>query len=611
MNRIFTASLLILSLLLLPPATGYSQGTIEEVRQYFELRDTISLMNLEMKRALAPDSQSQLLGDPDARSRLDAFLNFINSRIDSFAQLDTPLKYHYLKKLNIIFAETRQLHAVLLPRLRSVTGPVLSGASTSVTVVPAPNENIAGAPAKVHGKIYFDSIGMRTLAPAPSAKTASAVAHLPPRPDLVKTPVVVAPMPEPQPQPRVASAPNVPENAMTTRPLKELQNNIASTSSTAKPKSVTKENQVTAAASMPVVKPVEKTVTVATAPMPASATVPAPASMPVATPPSVPVAIVASASAAAPAVSSASSVLRPLAVMIENHNQSRPQSGLDQADIVYEMPVEGGITRFMAIYTRLPGVLGPVRSCREYFIDRALEIGALYVHCGGSPMGYAYISKSKINSIDEIKYGQPFYRDKTRKAPHNLYSKGQSLYDFMSEKISMRVATQPILINRGTRALSPDAEAVEAAKIRYHGNYTLDIKFENGFYQRYMNGVLHVDRESQQPLKASVVIIQVASMKTVDAAGRQEISFIGNGQAWVLESGRRTGVTWHKASPQSLTTYKDMAGTEYLFPRNGQIWVQVVSPIHKLSFNGEDEKPASAVVKPATASPTENLGKQG
>ena len=115
-----------------------------------------------------------------------------------------------------------------------------------------------------------------------------------------------------------------------------------------------------------------------------------------------------------------------------------------------------------------------------------------------------------------------------------------------------------------------------------------------------MNDILHIDRETKTIAGFSRVI-QVAAMKTVDAVGRRN-SFIGSGTAWILEKGQRTKVTWHKETPKSLTVYKDATGHEYLFPKDMQVWVQVVSPIHKLFFNGkEEEKPAIVAGKPATA----------
>jgi hypothetical protein len=150
-------------------------------------------------------------------------------------------------------------------------------------------------------------------------------------------------------------------------------------------------------------------------------------------------------------------------------------------------------------------------------------------------------------------------------------------------------------------------------KIRYHGNYTLEVKFENGVYQRYMNNVLHIDRETKKPLQASAVVVQVAAMRVIDKAGRQDISFIGSGKAWILENGRKTAVTWSKNKPRTLTSYKDAAGREYLFPKGLPVWVQVVSPSHKLVFNGEEasEPVATGKTSDETASATVKTGKQG
>ena len=276
--------------------------------------------------------------------------------------------------------------------------------------------------------------------------------------------------------------------------------------------------------------------------------------------------------------------IRPMAIMIENHRLARPQTGLNEANIVYEIPVEGGITRFMGIYNKIPGVVGPIRSCREYFVDRALEVSALYVHCGGSPKGYQYLASSHIFSIDEIKIGKGFFRDNTRKGPHNLYGKGREIFDSASENFPMLLKNKVKLLNYGVQESLSSKEA-KTATIKYHGNYEVKIKYDNGSYLRYMNDELHVDRITKKPLSAYAIIIQEAAMKTIDKAGRQEISFIGNGIAWILEKGRLTNVTWHKNEADSATVFKDEKGIEYKFPENKQIWIQVVSPTQTPEIN--------------------------
>lgn len=647
----------IILLILVPGFLGASETTnLDEIRQYFELRDTISLVNLEMKRALTPDSRSPLLTDRRAEGDLSAVLNFLEERITQFSSVSTPLKYHYVKKLGGLFHETRQLHASILVKLRA---NALASASGSTIDQPASSEALA-EDFKTHPRPYFQPIDLRSLL-SPALKNAnkmkfhsgaeapapvSASAEQPPKSPFPanmpqKTPVLVDPVrivAPPAEQPAITDKPD--KSAVVKSPVLVPVAPVAvqipekPVPSTEKPGKVAispaARPVVASAAVVPtvVMPPVAsapfqtiKPTPVVNLPKPEPELVasvppliaPQPTLVP-ASAASVVSAVIEPASASivpSSGVASEGKVMRPLAVMIENHNKSRPQSGLDQADLVYEMPVEGGITRFMAVYTRLPGLLGPVRSCREYFIDRALEVDALYVHCGSSPTGYAYLSKSGINSVDEIKHSKPFFRDNSRKAPHNLYGKGADILDYMSEKISMKLPAAPRLINYGVYSGAP-ADAGESVRIRYHGNYTLDFKYENGAYQRYMNNILHVDRETQKPLQASAVIVQVAAMQVVDKAGRQEISFIGSGKAWVLEKGKKTAVTWSKKKPRDLTSYKDAAGREYLFQKGLPVWVQVVSPAHKLTFNGvEDTTPVAGAEPDANASATVNTGKQG
>ena len=642
-------------LLLMTPgwAIAADSADLAEIRQYFELRDTISLVNLEMKRALSSDSKSPMLSDRRAENDLAAVLNFLEERIAQFASVKTPLKYHYVKKLGGLFNESRQLQAALLVKLRAHALAVEPGS----TIDPPKSTEDLAEDLKTHPRPYFQPIDLRALF-SPSLTNANKM-QFPVASLTASAPVSIdntirqsqkSPFPVKIPQKTPVLSEPVKIIAPPTEQTVEAKSPVAvvaSVTAGVPEKPVPSTEKLIKPEIVPVKSPAAKVAASATVTLPADVSVPvaskpalvanSPAAVKTETLPKLPSTEVASlsavtapkaspepatatpvistgietASATKPVVTAASKVMRPLAVMIENHNKSRPQSGLDQADLVYEMPVEGGITRFMAIYTRLPGLLGPVRSCREYFIDRALEVDALYVHCGASPVGYAYISKSKINSVDEIKHSKPFFRDNSRKAPHNLYGRGKSIFDYMSEKVSMYLPAAPRLINYGKYPGAP-TEVGESVKIRYHGNYTLEFKFENGVYQRYMNNVLHVDRESQKPLQAAAVVVQVASMQVVDKAGRQEISFIGKGRAWVLENGKKTAVTWSKKKPRELTSYKDAEGREYLFPKGLPIWVQVVSPAHKLTFNGiENTTPVAGKETVDAASATAETGKQG
>lgn len=549
---------------------------LDELRGYFEIRDTIKLMNSEMARGLEPNAGPSIYDEDDIEFKIESFISFMKGRVNQYATSDSKLKYHYTKKLVGLLSETSSLFAKAKPIIKEKqkNDKKLPNAA-SVPIAEAPQ---APGNYSTTKHPYFSAIDFRTLAsrepldgeyaPLPQKETKEVVAANEKAGDKKKNETIIFPV--------VAGATDVVTVENTSDNAKiEVVENKADKISAPKEEKPTVSTTETNKKSKPEVE-----------------------------------AIIIKKEEPVADVAQTGSFLRPMAIMVENHNQARPQSGLYKADLVYEMPVEGGITRFMAVFTKTPGLIGPVRSCREYFVDRALEVDALYVHCGGSPKGYDYLSKSKINSIDEIKNSPPFFRDQTRKAPHNLYGKGLGLVKYMSKRISMKVDKQPLLFSYGNRETSGE-DLGDYLKINYHGNYTLVIKYEKGAYHRYMNGILHIDRETKEPLSASAVVLQVAAMKTVDSIGRQEISFIGSGPAYILQNGRRTKVTWYKDSPRGKTIYKDANGVEYLFPREGQIWVQVVSPNHKIFFEPVVEKKpeakktaakSTAAVKSASAS---------
>ncbi|MBI5221693.1 MAG: DUF3048 domain-containing protein [Candidatus Magasanikbacteria bacterium] len=128
---------------------------------------------------------------------------------------------------------------------------------------------------------------------------------------------------------------------------------------------------------------------------------------------------------------SSSEMINPFVVgiMIDNHPDARPQSGLVAAKIVYEAPAEGGITRYFAIFDSIQSVekVGPVRSARPYFVDWLEEYSGLYMHCGGAPEALAKIKSEKVFDADEFFNGPYYWRDESRIAPHNLFTKSEQI----------------------------------------------------------------------------------------------------------------------------------------------------------------------------------------
>src|SRR5690625_3645483 len=124
---------------------------------------------------------------------------------------------------------------------------------------------------------------------------------------------------------------------------------------------------------------------------------------------------------------------RIVSVMINNHPVARPQSGLSQADIVFEILAEGGITRFLALYqSEQPEIVGPVRSAREYYFELATGYDALYVFHGAANFVYDMIRDQGVENLNGAVHdndGHLFKRESFRKAPHNSYLLYDAVYD--------------------------------------------------------------------------------------------------------------------------------------------------------------------------------------
>ncbi|MGE5559622.1 MAG: DUF3048 domain-containing protein [Chloroflexota bacterium] len=256
------------------------------------------------------------------------------------------------------------------------------------------------------------------------------------------------------------------------------------------------------------------------------------------------------------------------AVMIENHKDARPQSGLLSADLVYEAQAEGGITRFMAIYhSQDASLLGPVRSARPYFVQWAREWGAAYAHCGGSEEGLAAIRRLGLIDLDDMS-GSGFWRDNSRKSPHNLYTSMASL----TERIGARKPAEPTARWQfGPWADQPS----KGLTIDYGYKYTVAYDYKDHAYQRSMNGVPHTDRETKQVIAPANIIVQFVKSKVIDSELRLKMDTVGEGKAIFLVAGRYSEGTWSKADETSPTRFVTADG-KGLTLATGQTWIEVV-----------------------------------
>jgi hypothetical protein len=277
---------------------------------------------------------------------------------------------------------------------------------------------------------------------------------------------------------------------------------------------------------------------------------------------------------------------RPLAVMIDNSSFARPQSGLDKANIVYEVLAEGGITRFLAIYaTQEADKVGPVRSARPYFITKTLEHDSIYVHAGESPDAARFIREERIDDINELVHYQPFWRTTDRNPPHNLYTSTVQLRE-ETEKLGyiemVNKANYQFEIDRDENLTGKEVEKID---IRYNVNYTVTYRYipEIELYARYINGQPHLDAETGKQLTAKNIIIQHSEKKVLDEEGRLAIDFIGEGKGIIIFNGKSEDITWVKESLASRTLFYNKDGNR-LAIQPGNVWIQVVHPDTQVSY---------------------------
>lgn len=291
--------------------------------------------------------------------------------------------------------------------------------------------------------------------------------------------------------------------------------------------------------------------------------------------------------------------LRPVAIMVENSRRARPQSGLQEADVVYEIPVEGGITRFMAVY-RDPrsdvGPIGPVRSCRPYFVENLNLFDAVYTHCGASTEGYVRIREHKVDDIDEIRVGSGFWRSRKRRAPHNLYTDLKGIRGVIDQK-GYRKTTRvngEVFDRSGSVTRSFQSEYV-TIDVPYHRAYAVSYRYDplSNRYARQINGKDHLDGETGKVLEADNVVIRHAEMEKLDAAGRLRVEMVGSGRCTLLVGGRILQGSWMRDDFARPVRYRDAKGRPIAL-NPGNVWVQVVPDESRIAVRRQPLGPAES-----------------
>lgn len=305
---------------------------------------------------------------------------------------------------------------------------------------------------------------------------------------------------------------------------------------------------------------------------------------------------------------------RPLAVMIENHPDARPQSGLSDADIVYEAIAEGGVTRFMGMYycevQAFDTVLAPIRSARTYFIDYASGYNyPLYVHVGGANLEGPTNALGQINAygwalendINQFSVGYPtFIRNANRvgrqvATEHTMESTTELLWAVGEEREWTNMSPE----RKVGRKVYPgedwkdvftpwtftddEADGEAATEVSFdfwsgYGDYSVKYVYdvEKGVYKRFMGGEPHTDLNTDKQIEVKTAVVLLTQEKgPINELKHMLYETTGTGDALIFRDGKVTEATWVKEDREDELVFTDARGQDIEMAR-GLVWISVV-----------------------------------
>jgi hypothetical protein len=272
----------------------------------------------------------------------------------------------------------------------------------------------------------------------------------------------------------------------------------------------------------------------------------------------------------------------PVALVIDNDPAARPQVALSQADLVYEVPVEGGVTRFLAIYATELEIekVGPIRSARSYYVTLAEELRAAFLHVGGSPESLEMIKKSSLYDLNEFYNENYFWRDNSggRLAPHHIFTSSENWQKYLDNRGLKERQVESWLFKEE----SPSLEMSNDINIRFSNNFQALWRYssEGNEYLRFFNGKEASDEITQ--IRAKNVIIQKVKSKVIDDLGRLDLNLYGTGEAVVCLDGSCQLAQWRKKD-KDRTRYYYIDGEEVKL-NPGKIWIEIAASTTQVSY---------------------------
>lgn len=277
-------------------------------------------------------------------------------------------------------------------------------------------------------------------------------------------------------------------------------------------------------------------------------------------------------------VSSSVANLRPWAFTIDNQVDARPSSGLDQASVVFESPVEGGITRFLAIFdpkTASDVKIGAIRSARPYFVDWATAWHAVFGHVGGSPEALDKLARtpsSTVLDLNEMVVGAPaFWRDQNRVSPHQVFTTPARFTKTLGDVASSTVSFTSWRYT--SDAVPTSTAAVGGFRVTYGGSYTVRWTYD-GAKNAYRR-IQAVKANSDTAIYATNVVVIKTDARILDEKGRLSLRTTSGGEAVLYRDGKKYIGRWSRPTGQTIS----FVGTDGndLELRAGSTWIEVTT----------------------------------
>ena len=295
---------------------------------------------------------------------------------------------------------------------------------------------------------------------------------------------------------------------------------------------------------------------------------------------------------------------RPVAIMLNNLKKALPQCGISQADIIYEVPAEGGITRMMAVFQSLDGVgtLGSVRSARPYYVELAAGLDAIFIHAGGSDDAYVSIKKHGVFNIDGVNGpygGTMFYRDAQRKKTagfeHSLFTDEDRIEKLLSGSLSKMRQTHaegyslPLTFTEDGTPLNGQGANSISVKYSYYktGLFTYDAQSQAYLVSQQVDKQSgpYVDGNNDQQVDVTNVLVLHTDVDPIkgDTAGRLTVRLTGTGTGWFACGGQVIPITWSKDSPTAPFRFSTADG-QPLSLGVGKSYINIVDTDAAITF---------------------------